>query len=87
MSKYPISLRQVLNDRSDIESKGKLLVKSLLNAFCELEEAGVTLRNIQPTSIWLTQDLSKAMFSDVRKISDADKEPDMRSLNYPPYSC
>lgn len=86
MSKYPVSLRALLNDRGRLPRQAGLLVSSILKAYLMLEKEELIVRNIMPGSIHFTSDLKLAMFSDIRKISQADGDSELETLLAVPYS-
>jgi hypothetical protein len=84
--KYPICLRDVLNDRSQIHKLAKPLIKALLQAYMAIDQEDILMRGIHPYAIYLTRDLKTAMFSDIRSMSSGTCARPINSSLRAPYN-
>lgn len=60
VAKYPVSFRDVLHDRAKVQDNAWTLVKALIEAHLKLEALGIVVKNIEPSSVFFTEDLKTA---------------------------
>ena len=83
---FPVSLRKFLNDRASIQNKGGRIVKAILEALLKVQSLDLVVRNISPNSIRVSHCLSKAMFTDMRRVCKDDETDMLKSLENVPYN-
>jgi hypothetical protein len=57
-SQLPLRLRNVIGKRNDMYLNGQKIIKLLLMALLELKDQGLRVFNIEPSSIYLSNDFS-----------------------------
>ena len=58
VSRLPICMRDILEDRLKVLNYCWLMVKALLNALIDMEKAEVVVRNITPSTTFFSEDFS-----------------------------
>jgi serine/threonine protein kinase len=89
MVKYnhlPIRLRDIIGKRNEMFIHGSKIIKLLLQGLRELKEHGIVVNNIQPSSIFLNEDYSELIFSDIKYMSKGLKKSYHSITTAAPYS-
>ena len=82
---YPVSLRELMYDRVQLEKKGRLIVRSILGALLEIQQLDIVIRNISAFTVILGASLDKAMFTDLRRICEHSERDMLDCLAPHPY--
>ena len=86
MTKYPLSLRRVLDDFDLALDKGQQVIVLLLQGLQDLESQELVVRNICPTTTFVNEDYSKLMFADIRRLSYEGHADSAQTDTCAPYS-
>jgi hypothetical protein len=82
----PVTLRSLIDDRLVMQEHGQALVQGLLKAFLQLQEAHISLRTIQPSSIRFHAGEWQPLFSDISHACTMGSMPADNSPVSEPYS-
>ena len=67
-SSYPHSLKHLILNRKFMERKGWLIIHGLLEAYLELKRMRISLRNIIPANIFLSDDATKLVLNGLHHV-------------------
>ena len=79
-------MSDILADRVLMAAKGATIIKSLLRSYQELQKVGATLSTIQPSNIFLAEDLNELLHLGVQNVTFHGKMRASHPPNIMPYS-
>ena len=79
MTVLPVQVRAVIGNRPFMEEVGQTLVKTLLNGYCALLNLGYLARDIQPSTVYVSEDFKEVNFTAFRKLLKKD-DPEKHSV-------
>ena len=65
-------MRAVIGNRPFMEEVGQTVVKTLLNGYCALLNLGYLARDIQPSTVYVSEDFKEVNFTSFRKLLKKD---------------
>ena len=77
VSTLPIQLRSIIGNRWYMQQHGATLINTLIKGYFELKKTGCVMRGIQPSTIYLSEDLREVQFTDLLSI--------VRKYDYAPH--
>ena len=86
LARLPICLRDVLADRAKTSCHAWSIIKAMLQALTRLEAKELVVRNIQPSTVFFSEDFSQVQFVDIRTLSKHDENQELSNHTEFPYS-
>lgn len=71
----PLTLRSIIADRVKMQEFGPAIFRNLVKAFLDIQEAGISCRTIQPSSIRMKIGEWKPVFTDISSICGTGDKP------------